>query len=1061
VSAGTLDAVIVPVAEAFSDVGELVTADGVGLLAELGYQLPGGGDPAALFSDFLAAVGRLAGALKTVADAYQAGTAADPSFLPKVIELGSAVAAVVSQAQKLGEKGAAVFAADPDFVARSGLDQLPQRLIDLSIVRHLRRRYPRAAATLDLLGLVSETFVAAGEFNPDFTLVEVHWSRFPKVVTDPGGLVTDAYGWGSAAFQDALLRDRLSALLWVYGIAAEIVVVPEADPGSGPPGSTELAVPLYTGAVETADAGAGVVISLRVRRSGDADDVGLAVAPRAEGAAELSLPLTEGWAIRFGAALAAEAFALVVRPSGVGVEAAAGLTGRASVALARDAAALGPLVLLGSAGATRLEIGDVGAELFATLDDGEADVGAEFALRGLALVITAGQGDGFLARVLPAGPLTVSADLTAGFSARRGVYVLGGAGLDFTFPVNAEIGPLLIDAVRLVLTVDGQRARLRVTVDGGLALGPFAASVQGIGVEATVDFGTGGSAGGADLTVGFRPPTGVGIAIDATMVAGGGFLALDYEAGRYSGLFELTLAESISVKAVAMINTRFPDGSPGFALLIMITAEGFTPIQLGMGFSLTGIGGLLALNRTVNADAVRGGLQDGVLDSILFVKDPVRNANRILATLDRVFPIAPDRLVVGPLAEISWGAPVPLVKLRVALLLEVPQPIRVILLAALALTLPRPEKPVVELHVDAIGVLDLGRGQLSLDASLHDSRLLKFVLTGDLALRLNWGDDPMFVLSAGGFHPRYPRPRGLPALRRIALTLTGGDNPRVRLETYFAVTSNSIQLGARVTLYAEYGGFGVDGGGAFDALVQWSPFLLDVAFAAWVRIFGPTGTLLAASLALQVTGPAPWHITGQVSVQILFFSVSVAVDLVVGEAVEAAPVDPVDVEKLLWEAVSDRANWQAVLPPGVRPGVTLASPAAGGTLLAHPLAAISVRQKVVPLGVPVSHVGPALPLGGTRAWTLDVAGPAGFVTARVDELFAPAQFTDVPDDARLGGPSFAAMAAGVSLSAASSSDAGPGIGCELGYETLDVTALDLPATAGDPVAADAMTAVPR
>ena len=45
-----------------------------------------------------------------------------------------------------------------------------------------------------------------------------------------------------------------------------------------------------------------------------------------------------------------------------------------------------------------------------------------------------------------------------------------------------------------------------------------------------------------------------------------------------------------------------------------------------MGFALTGIGGLLALNRTVNADAVRDGLRDGVLDSVLFVKDPVHNA---------------------------------------------------------------------------------------------------------------------------------------------------------------------------------------------------------------------------------------------------------------------------------------------------------------------------------------------------------------------------------------------------------------------------------------------------
>ena len=168
-----------------------------------------------------------------------------------------------------------------------------------------------------------------------------------------------------------------------------------------------------------------------------------------------------------------------------------------------------------------------------------------------------------------------------------------------------------------------------------------------------------------------------------------------------------------------------------------------------------------------------------MLDSVLFVNDPVRNADRDLATLDRVFPLAPDRLLIGPLAEISWGSP-PLVKIRMALLLEVPQPVRVVLLAALSVVLPRPDDPVVELHVDAIGVLDLAKGELALDASLHDSRILSYPLTGDMALRLNWGEQPTFVMSVGGFHPRFPAPAGLRPLDRLALTLTDGENPRVR-----------------------------------------------------------------------------------------------------------------------------------------------------------------------------------------------------------------------------------------------------------------------------------------
>ena len=91
-------------------------------------------------------------------------------------------------------------------------------------------------------------------------------------------------------------------------------------------------------------------------------------------------------------------------------------------------------------------------------------------------------------------------------------------------------------------------------------------------------------------------------------------------------------------------------------------------------------------------------------------------------------------------------------KLRLALLLEVPKPIRAIILATLSALLPNEQHAVVEVHVDAIGVLDLGRGELSLDASLHDSRILGWTLSGDMALRLNWGQAPTFLLSLGRRH---------------------------------------------------------------------------------------------------------------------------------------------------------------------------------------------------------------------------------------------------------------------------------------------------------------------
>jgi hypothetical protein len=725
-----------------------------------------------------------------------------------------------------------------------------------------------------------------------------------------------------------------------------------------------------------------------------------------------------------------------------------------------DQSGAAPVVRLGAAQGPRLQVDTVHVEVDSdTSRPGVVRIAGQFAIR---LVAQRGQDDGFLAAVMPAQPVEVSGQLKLTWDPVTGLRVTGGAALSLDLPLGTAVGPLTLQLLHLSLQISDAAAKFAVGLDFGVGLGPFQAAIAGLGLQLESFTAPGGGAlGGLEVKPSVKPPTGAGLAIKSPAVSGGGFLLFDPGAGQYAGVFELTIVGTVSVKAIAIITTKMPDGSPGFALLILITAEGFTPIQLGLGFSLTGIGGLLALNHTVDADAVRGGLRSGVLDSILFVKDPVKNAPRVISTLNKVFPLAADRLLIGPLAEISWGTP-PLVKIRLALLLEVPQPIRVILLAALSMMLPTPQDAVVEIHIDSIGVLDFGQRELALDASLHDSRILQFTLTGDMALRLNWGDEPTFLVSIGGFHPKFTPPKGLRPLNRLALTLSSGDNPRVRFEAYLALTSNTIQMGARVDVHAVEGPFALDGGGSFDALIQWSPFSLDVAFAAWAKITSGGSTLLAASIALEVTGPRPWHLTGQASVQVLAFTATVGVDFTIGAAPGAPEVtETVDVAAEIWAQLSDPACWAATLPPSATPGVTLAGlPVASSTapLVAHPLATVGVREQIAPLGTPIERVGSRLPVGGTRSYTASVSAPPGVAGGTVTELFAPGQYASLPDDARLAAPSFAPMTGGVSLTPQTASSAGPGLSWDLAVQTLDVTSLDAPATPGAWVAAQAGTA---
>ena len=116
--------------------------------------------------------------------------------------------------------------------------------------------------------------------------------------------------------------------------------------------------------------------------------------------------------------------------------------------------------------------------------------------------------------------------------------------------------------------------------------------------------------------------------LDAGGFTGGGFLYLDIPKGEYAGALELSFQGIVDLSAVGILNTKLPDGEPGFSLLILISAE-FAPIQLSFGFTLIGVGGLIGLNRTILFDPLRAGVRDGSLNSVLFPRTwwPTRRAS--------------------------------------------------------------------------------------------------------------------------------------------------------------------------------------------------------------------------------------------------------------------------------------------------------------------------------------------------------------------------------------------------------------------------------------------------
>jgi hypothetical protein len=660
---------------------------------------------------------------------------------------------------------------------------------------------------------------------------------------------------------------------------------------------------------------------------------------------------------------------------------------------------------------------------------GQPDVTIDATLSGGRIVITMSEADGFLAKTLPQDGISFDFGFGIHWSQRNGLRLEGSGGLETTLALNLDLGPIRIQSLLIGLHVSGDGLTLELGVTGGLNIGPVAATVDRVGVKGTLAFHQ-GNLGPVDLGLGFKPPTGLGIVVAAGPVNGGGYISFDYDKGRYAGVLQLEVF-GISVKAIGLLDTKMPDGRPGFSFLLIITTE-FSPIQLGYGFTLLGVGGLAGINRTINAEALRNGIYTGSLDHILFPQDPVRNAPQLISDLSLIFPPAEGHYVFGPMAKLGWGTPT-LVEISLGIIIELPDPLRIALLGQIAAYLPTKEAALVELHIDFMAMIDFAAKLLSLDATLRDSRIVVFTLTGDMALRLYWGDPPNFAVALGGFHPHFQTPPGFPALRRLQLALGAGDWIRLTCQAYQALTPNTLQFGARVDLYVNVGVY-VKGWIGFDALFIFSPFSFEVDFTAGLEI-GVGGVKLAGvSLDGSLSGPTPWRIKGRATISILFFEVTASVDEKFGDEQQVA-LPPADPWEPLHAALIDPRNWAATLPSGAVAVVSVAPPKDSDEVLVDPCGRAAWRQKVVPLDRTVTKFGNASTPAPAK-FTVDrvtvSAAPVPF--SAVSDFFAPAQFQKLSDAEKLSRPSFEPMQAGVALDD-DEARIGPAIGAEIEYET--------------------------
>ncbi|MEM7341408.1 MAG: DUF6603 domain-containing protein [Actinomycetota bacterium] len=853
-------------------------------------------------------------------------------------------------------------------------------------------------------------------------------SRLRDLVTRPVPVLRDDIAeWATSDDAARQIVDTIGALLANFDLPIiSIRTTPELRRDLGVYGPDAADDHLELQLVDGEVGGVEVLLGLQLIAV-DTSPPRFLVKPVVEGALNASAEIIENWTFDLTATVdAADRTWLDVSPDGVAVYAEDGTAGGTdfSVAASLTHRPSSPIRFVGSAEGTRIE----GAALTASigLHSASTEIVGSFAVPELKLILAAGDSDTFMASILGNNETAIDLPLDIAYSNTDGLSMPAEFGVAFDIYPERTIGPITIERFGIFGGVDGSDPEslllIRADVDLSGQVEVFAARIEGIGLELSIGIASGDHT--PSVAIGFVPPAMVGFSIDAEAIKGGGFLAIDADIGRYSGALAIEVI-SVGISAIVVVDTQLPGDEDGFALFAALFLE-FPGIPLGFGFSLTGVGGIVALNRTLDSEALALGLRSGVIDSLLFPDDPVNDAAQIISSIDSYFPILPGNTVFGPVIEISWGTPI-IITAEIGVVISLPEGI-IAVLGSISANLPEPNAPILELNLDVLGVIDIPRQEMSIVASLYDSTLIGVIsLSGDMAMYLSTGSQPYFLMSVGGYHPSFRPPSNVPAamqdLRRMTASIAIGSTVDISIRAYFAITSNTVQFGASVNVEAStkvvFTTYTARGWFEFNVLLQFTPFKFVADMSAGVAVYSGNKELMGVHLDVLVEGPEPWYAKGTASFK--FFGVKVNFNVEVGSKASGGSRETLPIRDEVVAELEQGSSWTEAAPEGgVTAGVIFVEldEADADLTWIRPDHQLSVTQKTAPLNRTIEVLGESLPAPGHERLEITAAG-IGDTEADgwtvLDDWFAPAQFEQIGRNEKLTRESFELMNAGVTF----------------------------------------------
>ena len=414
------------------------------------------------------------------------------------------------------------------------------------------------------------------------------------------------------------------------------------------------------------------------------------------------------------------------------------------------------------------------------------------------------------------------------------------------FPIQRTFGPVTIQQIG-VRWIGGAASELAVLLDGGVALAGLAVGVDDLSLTMPL----------AHISEINRWKLGLrGLAISysggGVKIAGGMLQATDEM--RYDGFI---LIEIGGRSFVAFGSYGVVDGETSLFVFLVVGI----PIGGPPYFFITGLAGGFGYNRGLVVPPMEGVPQFPLVAAMSNPSAVTDDPMRFLQGLGPSFPM--ERGSYWFAAGIKFTS-FTLVNSQALLYVLLNRGLEIGILGMSAVQLPPSPAPAlvsVELAIKAR--FSTIEGLISVEARLTDNSWLlsrDCRLTGGFAFFLWFAGEHAgdFVISVGGYHPRYTKPAHYPDVPRLGFQWRVGSTISIKGELYFALTPREMMAGGLLEASYESGDIAAWFRVWANAYIQWKPFWFefDGGVSIGVRVDTWLGTVrVEVGADFRIWGP--------------------------------------------------------------------------------------------------------------------------------------------------------------------------------------------------------------